>query len=799
MTGILICLMSLSALLHGRETIPLETDWKFQNGDPKGAEKPAFDDNSWQEVTLPHDWSIAGKPNQESKSGGGGGFFPTGIGWYRYTLDAPDYWMDKTISLNFEGVYQNARVWVNGQEITHHPYGYTPFQVDLTPHLELGNENVLAVRVDNSDQPNSRWYSGSGIFRPVNIQVTDPVHIAPDGLFVSTWDVYPSTATMNVKATALNSSKEATDITVEVHLINPEGVPVADSQKVFHLKPNEAVTYNPRLPIAEPRLWSPDSPVLYKAVARVFIGRRLADRVDTRFGIREIEASAKEGFLLNEKPIELFGSNVHHDYGPLGATAYEDAAYRKVRILKEAGFNAVRTAHNPPSTAFLNACDELGLLVINEAFDGWAVPKVKNDYSVHFDEYWKSDLSAFIRRDRNHPSVVMWSIGNEVYERAKPEGARIAEKMTDLVHELDDTRPVTAGINGPGENKDWAVMDPIFDAVDVAGYNYELDRYDSDAERVPDRVIYASESYQKDVFRNWNIITNNRQVMGEFIWSGMDYLGESGIGRVFPPDEKPFQHWEGDHFPWHGAACGDIDLIGQRKPVSHYRNIVWDRGEKLYMAVQEPAPDDGEWNLSKWAMRPLKASWTWPEMEEKPMSVEIYSRYPSVRLFKDFDLVEQKEMSAENEFKAVVEVPYSPGTLKVEGLNENGEVMETMTLKTAGKPARINMTPDRDKVAAKVNELIFVEVAVQDRGGNWQPNAEIPVSYRVEGPAEIIAVGSADLTNSESYTSTRRKTHTGRALVVLRSTGKPGDALLFAESKNLVGDAISIQFPEFPQ
>jgi beta-galactosidase len=441
------------------------------------------------------------------------------------------------------------------------------------------------------------------------------------------------------------------------------------------------------------------------------------------------------------------------------------------------------------------------MLVIDEAFDSWKSKKVAHDYGDIWDQHWEADLQAFVRRDRNHPSVIMWSIGNEVYERGQAAGIMRAHELAAVVRELDRDRPVTIGLNGLGESGDWSQLDTIFAAMDAAGYNYELaDRHAADHQRRPNRVMYASESYQREAFANWALMAKHPHIIGDFVWSAMDYLGEAGIGRVFPPDEEPRAHWEGEHFPWHGAVCGDLDLIGDRKPISHYRQIVWDRGEKLFAAVQVPSPAEGSWNPSQWALHPVRSSWTWPGHEGKPLQVEVYSRWDAVRIMVNGREVAQALTGVEEAFKAVVEIPYEPGTLMVEGIRGQ-EVVDTFSLQTAGEPARLELQANTFSTPMpSAHTLSFVEVTVTDEDGIHHPMASPLIHYTLEGPCEIIGIGSGDLTSRQSYQANPRIAANGRALVIIRhieETGAGGPMLLKARAEGL--KSVKIEIPKNPR
>jgi beta-galactosidase len=794
-----------AACAAARERALLDADWRFAQVDepaPTGGE-PAFasadfDDADWRTVNLPHDWSIEGAATAVQPSGGAGGYFPAGISWYRKHFITPSTVKDKRVTVEFEGVYHRATIWLNGHELGKHAYGYTPFSFDVTAHLApAGKPNVLAVRVDNSAQPNCRWYSGSGIYRHVWLHATPKLYLERDELIVAVKNATAENASIVVVSGVGHTSDLARPsqldsntpwFKTEAELFDPAGRSVARATGV-------AVN---SLDVRKPQLWSPDSPTLYSLVTRLVAGGKVIDQLTTPIGIRTLRVTPERGFELNGQQVKLFGGCVHHDNGPLGAAAFDRAEERRVEILKTAGFNAIRTSHNPPSTAFLDACDRLGMLVVDEAFDGWAKEKVKHGYHEIFADNWKSDLEAMIRRDRNHPSVVMWSIGNEVYERGEKSGAKIAADLRAAVLALDATRPITAAANGLGDDVKWPQIDPLFAALDVAGYNYELDRIEPDHERLPNRVIQITESFQSEAFAAWDLVQKHPYLIGEFLWTAMDYLGEASIGRYYPPGEKVRHHWEGEHFPWIGAYCGDIDVAGFRKPISHYRNIIWDRGEKLYAAVRVPPPTDGDWGLTFWSLPPEIASWTWPGREGQELEVVVYSRCDEVDLYLNDKLIGTQPTGQDQQFKATFRVPYAPGELRASGIKltdvaANGGRMEVekFTLATAGEPAMLRLAADRTEITADIQDLAFVTSEITDADGRMNP-VDLKAKYTVTGPATIAAIGNGSVWDATPYNAIPRAHFEGRALVVLRTTGKPGEITLTAEAEGLAPATIKL-------
>jgi len=775
--GAALWLTAVALAAVARETLRLDTGWQFNLGDAPGAQTPDFDAAAWKPVSVPHDWSIALPVDLAATSAGHGGFFQNGIGWYRHVIAPPVTWSGRRVEIEFEGVYGVTEVWLNGVSLGCHVYGYTPIRLDLTAHLKPGADNVLALRVDNSAQPNSRWYTGSGLTRPVWLRVTDPVHVAPGGVFIATTELTDQRATVQVQATVRNETNVSRTVVVEIELLDFREHLVASARTEGTINAGGEFPAAADLRISQPRTWSPDLPNLYRAVTRVRANGRTLDELATTFGVRTVHVSAERGFELNGRPLKLLGGNVHADTGVLGAAAFDRAEERKVELLKAAGFNAVRTSHNPPSSAFLAACDRLGLLVMDEIFDGWEKAKTPHDYSVYFKDWWRRDVDAWLRRDRNHPSVVLWSTGNEMFERGSADGQRIARELVADIRNLDPTRPVSAGVNGMGQGGEWTQLDPLFATFDVAGYNYELTRHVADHHRLPTRVIMAAESYPSEVFANWAAMQENSYVIGEFVWSALDYLGEAGIGRVFPPDEPAKKHWEANMYPWHGAYCGDIDITGWRKPVSHYRNIVWDRGEKLYAAVLAPAPGGKPWNVTPWSVPPALPAWTWPGHEGERLVVEVYSHHDAVRLTLNGQVIGEKSTTCMEEFKAVFTLPYKPGELKITGLR-GGREAETFVLKTAGEVAQFRLTADRTKLRAGGQDLAFVTVEAVDGHGVWHPAATPRVTFAVEGAGSLAAAGTGDPAAMESYASDIHPLFQGRALAVVRTGATPGKITL---------------------
>ena len=729
--------------------------WQFthRSASPLGSSK----NGTTQTVDLPHDWDIfEGPVSGEGATGTGGGWFEAGKGEYRKTFATPNA---DIVKLHFEGVYQKAEVYVNGQKAGQHHYGYTPFTVDVTKYLNKDKKkiNEVVVKVDNSEQPNCRWYSGSGIYRHVWLETKPALHIAENGVFVTTPEVSAAKAKMQVEVTVQNESQANRNATVVV----------GGSQLMVAVKAGESKTVSTTLYVNNPRLWSPESPTLYEAKVELKENGTTIDNATAKYGIRSFSFDAEKGFVLNGKPLLINGACVHHDDGVLGAMAFDDAEIRKVRQMKEAGFNLIRTSHNPTTRAFLDACDSIGMLVIDEAFDGWRTQKNPYDYSTVIDSCYREDIHAMVLRDRNHPSIICWSIGNEVIERKDIRVIQTAKLLKQAILDCDTTRPVTEALCA--WDSDWEIYDPHFDVLDIGGYNYMIFKHASDHQRNPKRVMWQTESFPRDAFKNWAVVNDFPYVVGDIVWTGLDYLGESSIGRYYYEGERPGEHWFDGGFPeWHGAYCGDVDITGWRKPISHYREVLWHNDTPLYMAVKEPDGYHGKILETSWSVWPTWESWTWPGWDGKPVEVEVYTRQPEVKLYLDDQLIGTKQVSRDTEFKAVFSVPYKAGTLRAEAGGES------VILKTAGEPARLRLTPDRTTMTADGQSLTFITVEVVDKQGTPVPEAAISCEAIVKGAGTLLAFASADLKDTEPYTSPRVKTWKGRALLVVRSTQKKG-------------------------
>ena len=793
---ILCVLFSLLGVsLYAQRTQQLfDASWKFFKGDVLGGENLSFNDAAWRTVELPHDWSIEDLPDQSdsvigpfSKKSIGRmatGFTVGGTAWYRKHFKTGNN-PGKKFSIYFDGVYMNSDVWINGHHLGNHPYGYTAFYYDLTPYLNQKGENILAVRVRNEGR-NSRWYSGSGIYRHVWLITTQPVHVDQWGVFITTPVVDADKATVNVKTTIVNG-ENLSSLKLVTNILDSKNKIISTTESPI----NSAEEVVQNMIIKNPSLWSTESPYLYKAVTEIKQGKKILDHVVTNFGIRSIDFSAEKGFLLNGKSIELRGGCVHHDNGPLGSAAIDRAEERRVELLKTYGFNAVRTAHNPPSQSFLDACDRKGIIVIDEAFDQWQRQKNPDDYHLYFDTCWKKDLDAMVLRDRNHPSVVFWSIGNEVNERVDSSGLVIAKRLIAEVKRLDATRPVTNALcsfyDHPGYK--WDTTAPAFALTDVGSYNYMMKEYESDHQKYPNRIMMGAESYAKDILTNWKLVEKHPYVIGDFVWTAMDHLGETGLGnsRI---DSGSRRGGLLQPFPWFNSWAGDIDLTGGKKPQLYYRDIVWST-KPMHILVHTHVSPGMKETVSDWGWPDELPYYYFPGSEGKSLRVNVYSRYSQVRLELNGKSIDQKDVSPDN-LTASFEINYLPGILKAIAVN-NGKDVDSVVLQTPGKAAKIRLTADRSQIKNSRNDLAYITVEIVDARGRLVPGASIPLQFSIEGNGEITATASASPNDMQSFQKPEHRTFRGKCLVIIRPKGKGGKIILKAKGEELSGGQVVIE------
>ena len=789
-----------SSLGLGRSQL-FDLGWRFHRGEGEGFESPNFDDSTWRIVDVPHDWGIEdlppqpteGKPkvigpfDRNAKGGTAVGFSVGGEGWYRkrFQLPAP---VKGRVEILFEGVYMNSEVWVNGHQLGVHPSGYIPFAYDVTPYLSSSGDNVIAVRVRNLGE-NSRWYSGSGIYRHVWLDVL------PESARIARWGVGVVTRRIVNSGADIEISTLLEDIGAGLTLVSrvkdEHGRVVKESSAPASASVMQTMT------LTSPQLWSPDKPALYTLESELRRGDVVLDRALNVFGVRIVAFDTSNGMTINGKTTKLRGGCIHHDNGLLGAAAFDAAEERKVRLLKARGYNAVRPSHNPFSAAFLRACDRLGMLVIAETFDVWSEQKLPQDYSVYFNEHWRNDLAAMVLSARNHPSIVMWSIGNEIPGRNTPAGVETQWRLVNEVHRLDPTRPVTAAINGfagravtPSQQTARSGFAGIPDRtstvfLDVVGYNYKLDNYEADHQLFPKRVFFGTESFPKEMAAIWQLTDKTPWLIGDFVWTAMDYLGEAGIGgsAIVAAKDANNPMATMSAWPWVNAFCGDVDLIGQPKPPSLARDVTWGLSP-LEIAVQRPIPDGKAEAIRFWGWSDEQPSWTWPDAAGKPLAVRIYTVADRVDLHLNGRKLDSKPVTTADLKRVEFTVPYESGVLEAIAFRDGKEIAHKQ-LKTVSAPVAIRLAPEHAKTGSARGDVSYVAVEIIDAQGRVVPDTAKNIQLSLSGPAELIAFGSANPLAVGSFQSPTAQTWNGRALIILRGTGRAGLVKIEASSEGL--------------
>lgn len=800
--------------LNGR-TISFDEDWRFIKDTISGADSQDFNDSGWRIIDIPHDWSIEDLPGQNGvdiigpfdKSAidkGTTGYMVGGTGWYRkhFTLNKGDE--DKKAYLQFDGVMMRSDVWLNGQHLGFHPYGYTPFFYDITPYLnDPGEPNVVAIRVKNEGM-NSRWYAGSGLFRNVWLTLVNPVHIdVSGGLYITIPDITGNSADVKVETSVVNSGDSDENILLRTDLFDPSGRPVAAITSNSTVPSGQTVNVIQEITVKMPSLWSVDEPNLYQAKVSVLINDKVVDDMTTNFGIRTIKADAQNGLTINGKPVEMIGGCIHHDNGPLGAAAIGRAEERKIEILKKSGFNVIRTAHNPPSSALLDACDRLGVLVINEIFDVWEGAKRNQDYHLYFNDWWQRDVESWIKRDRNHPSVIIWCIGNEIRETFDTSGLRIARNLTEEIRRLDQTRWVTECFVDfawmRGQKSKWDEIPEHLALFDLIGYNYAYKRYEEDHIKYPDRVMIGTETNPPLSLENYEMVKKHPYVIGYFVWTATDNLGEAGVGlprleEIVPDTTKPQAaggFFSRDSWPAFTNFQGDIDLAGNRKVPSYYQHVVWGKS-KVEIFVHRPVPEGKREITSNWGYPDELKSWNWTGHEGEKFRVNVYTRSQQVKLKLNGKIVGEQNVDQEKSITATFEVPYEAGTL-IACCYDNGRENASQTLITTGKPAAIRLIADRAKIKANRNDLSYIWAEITDNEGNIVPDADdIMVGFEVTGKGHLAGVGSGNPRDMSSFQQPYKKTWQGKCLVIVRPGTTQGKIKVRATAEGLKAASLII-------
>lgn len=768
--------------------IPFDFDWKFALNEQQGAVQPGFDDSEWRVLDVPHDFSIEHPFDSAYATGAGGGYTYSGTGWYRKHFVSEKAFAEKKVSVLFDGVYRNSEVWINGHYLGTRPYGYSSFDYDLTPYLNpVGENNVIAVKVDTSEQPNSRWYTGSGIYRHVWLVAKNKLHINQWGVFARTVKANENEARVDVSIELNNDNEADQRCTVVTKFINSKGKQVAKSESSVEVKSGQQQVIDQNIQIDNPMLWSVEQPSLYQLQVEVVSNNQLADVYSTAFGVRTFKFDPNKGFILNGTHVKLKGVNNHHDGGPLGAAVFNQTHKRQLEILKEMGCNALRMSHNPPASELLAYADSMGFVVIDEIFDEWMDGKTPAGYAPHFEEWYERDVENWIRRDRNHPSVIAWSIGNEVREQYNKDNAeKIIPMLLSAARKHDNTRPFTLACNEIVNFNDFGVLE----LLDMVGYNYQEAFYETDHEKYPNRVIYGSETvmypyhdhnaWQMRSYRQWLDGQLEDYVAGEFLWTGFDYLGEAGIGHV----GTGFEFWKTwPNWPWRGADCGVIDMCGFPKPGYWFRKALWNDEPMVYIAVQTDASARN---------RSMASFWNWPKVEahwnhETPgdtLAVHVYTNVPDVELKLNGKSLENRVWDLKNEAFLFFEVPYEPGKLEAIGKTKDGKTV-SFAVQTAGEPAKIALAPDRQTIKANKQDLCYVTVQLLDANNVPVPFATNMVEFEVSGAGKLLSVGNGNQQSHTFFKGNKMETHLGKCLAIVQSTDQKGEITITAKSGTL--------------
>jgi len=756
----------LAAELQARSVTSLDPGWRFLKGDAEGAQAPAFDDGGWDRMDVPHDWSIAGPYDEHAPSGPGGGYLPSGISWYRktFTLDADQD--GRRVFVEFDGVMANSEVWVNGHLLGKRPYGYVSFSYEVTEHVTFGagNPNLLAVKTDTTRQPASRWYTGQGIYRHVRLVIVNPVHIPQWGVFVSTPTASSDSATVQVQTTLQNQSGESRPVRLRTTIISPAGREVGSVESELTLSAESSTDVRHQIACAAPRLWQLESQTLYQAVTQVIgADNRVLDDQVTRFGIRTFEFKSDTGFWLNGENLKIQGVCLHHDGGAVGAAVPLRVWERRLEILRGIGVNAIRTAHNPPAPEFLDLCDRMGFLVMTETFDTWTARKNHGEhgYNLHFRDWWEVDTRDSVLRDRNHPSVILWCVGNEIRDNLNREEGRnhfIAQR--DLVRELDPTRPVTMGLFRPQES---GHIPGFTDLLDVVGINYRPAQLASVAQS--GRPVIGTE--ETHALSRWAPIRDNPAIPGTFLWTGIDYLGETG--PVI--DGWPYVISSNER----DVGFGLLDINGAMRPRAYQRQSWWTAKPMVHVARYSGHGGTGT-PVSDWSPND-------PDTFDVA-KLEVYSNCKEVEVFRNDESLGSKPMPESGAPAVWEDVSYIPGVLKAVGRN-GGEVVATHELRTAGEPARILVAADRTRIANAFDDVSHVTVTIVDENGITCPNADGELSFRIEGPGKLVALSTGDRTSHQAFTAPKRAAFEGGCLAIVRATEDSGAITLTVSTPGL--------------
>lgn len=761
--SIIICFLFIfgyAQTLTARKIISFDKDWKFFKGDIKDAEQVGFNDASWRALSVPNDWSIEGPYDRNNPTSRGGGFLPGGVGWYRKTFSMNEGEAKNLAFIEFDGIMANSDVWINGYHLGKRPNGYVSFQYELTGHLNFGNnkKNVLAVRADNSVQPASRWYTGAGIYRHVRLIITNQIHIAHWSSFISSSNVSANKASLQIQTSVVNPSSDK-NVTVDTDIISADGKTVGSLENIA-IK-NEV--FIQKLEIAKPDLWDIDNPQLYKAVLKILVDNKKVDEISIPFGIKNARFDAATGFWLNGKNIKLKGVCLHHDGGAVGAAVPLAVWKRRLALLKDVGVNAIRTAHNPPSPEFLDLCDQMGFLVMDETFDTWNAKKNngENGYNLYFTDWWERDTRDIVMRDRNHPSVFIYSVGNEIRDNLNDStGFRKYKMQEDLIHSLDPSRLVTMALFRPGASH--VYENGFADMMDVVGQNYRESELVAAHESNLQRKVLGTENGHE--LAAWIILRDKPYMAGQFLWTGFDYLGESDWPKVV-------------------NGQGLFDRTGGTRNITYQRKSWWSNKPMVYVMRKQDNAGAGEW-INDWS--PTDAD-TYDEAK-----LQVFSNCDEVELFLNGKSLGTKPKPDDNASPRIWSATFQKGTLKAVAKN-NGRIVAEQELKTAGPPAKIILTADKSTIANDWDDVVFITATVTDENGIPCLIADNKIKFSTEGSGMIAAVDNANLFSTELFIAKERQAYKGTSIAILKANANAGTIRITAVADGLKGGILSLQ------
>lgn len=809
-----------------------------------------------ENIVLPYDAMIHEAVTPDTKNAGQTGYYPGKIYYYTKEFTAPPEWKEKFVQLEFEGSYGKTLIYLNGDYIGEQKYGYTNFYVSLNDSLKYGENNYLEVMVNNGEERNSRWYSGSGLYRNVQLYAANQIHVPANGVKIQTPEITEDTAVVDVRLELRNRGIEKHRVKAEIILTDQEGITAAQCVCPVTLFAMKSEQIEQRLVIWNPKLWNVETPDLYQCSIRILEGDTVWDEAEEFFGIRTLQLNPYTGLCVNGKPVKLRGTCIHHDHGIIGAAELRDAEMRKIRKLKEAGFNCIRMSHHPAGKTLLEVCDSLGMLVMDELFDMWTHTKNVNDFANDFQENWEKIAEAMVEKDYNHPCVILYSMGNEIQEAGTARGARMGRKIHQKLKSLDHTRYTTNAVNGViacgdrfmevvgasmqqlgipipdmhqaagkeedrksgeqanGRGQDGSdalnsmmsvMVGPLADAIashpvmtemteefmetmDVAGYNYLTGRHVMEHELYPNRVILGTETFPGDIANLWKIVEENEHVIGDMTWTGYDYLGEAGIGIFHYDGGINFQA----AYPERAGYIGDLDLLGNRRPISYYREIIFGLRKAPYIGVERLNRYGVDVGKTPWMWKDNIASWTWSGWEGKTAVVDVMSDADEVELFLNGVSLGRKPAGKSNDYLAVFEITYEPGELRAAAIRD-GNICESFSLYSAKKPAKLSVEMDRNHMKADGQELAYVMIGLQDENGIQNLQEEREITIKAEGAGSLAGFGSAEPSCTRSYFDTVCKTYDGYVLAVIRAGLEKGKTTVTVSSEGLEPVTIKIE------